>query len=75
MRRQSRLQSGGVLDECRDIRDLARKQFIEQLVLHQKNGIFLLGQPYGKSRFACGHLAAQEDQFRWGMALNQKVTT
>ena len=63
---QSILESGGVLDESWYVSNLARKQPIQELVLHQKNGIFPLGQISRESRFASRHFSAQENQLRWG---------
>src|SRR4030095_5917680 len=60
------LQPGRVLDESRDVGDLARKQVIQEFVLNQENGILSLGQLSRERGLSGRHLAAQEDQLRRG---------
>src|SRR5262249_45665683 len=55
-------QSGGVLDESRNIEDLAGIESVQELVLDYENGILPLGEFSGQRGFSRGHLAAQEDQ-------------
>src|SRR5215469_18518266 len=50
--------------EGRNVDDLARKQGIQEIVLHKKDSIFSNGQISCESGLACGHLPAEEDQLR-----------
>ena len=57
-------ESRGVLDEIRDVDDLARVEAIQELVLHEQDGLFSRGQIAREGRFASRHLTAQEHQLR-----------
>jgi hypothetical protein len=58
------LQSGGALDESRNVSDLAGKQVIQELVLNKENGMFSARQVSRERGLSRRHLAAQEDQLR-----------
>src|SRR6516165_11137067 len=64
--RERVLQSRITVHEGRNVGDLARKQGIQEIVLHEKDSIFSNGQISCQSGLACRHLPAQEDQLRWG---------
>src|SRR5215467_10675209 len=57
-------ESRRVLDEIRDVDDLARVQAIQELVLHEQDRLFSRGQIAREGRFASRHLTAQEHQLR-----------
>src|SRR6266487_3545561 len=62
--REGVLQPRRALHESRNVGDLARKQDVQEIVLHKKDSIFSTGQIFCESGLACGHLAAEENQFR-----------
>jgi len=58
------LQSSRELDESRNVGDLARKQGIQEIVLHQKDSILANGQISRERGLARRHLPANEHQLR-----------
>jgi imidazole glycerol phosphate synthase subunit HisF len=60
-------QSRIALYESRYISDLARKQGIQKLVLHEEDRIFSFGQIPCESGLTCRHLATQENQLCRGV--------
>jgi len=64
--RERVLQSRITVHKGRNVGDLARKQGIQEIVLHEKDGIFSNGQISCESGFACRHLPAEENQLRRG---------
>src|SRR5258705_13911442 len=62
--RERALQSRRVLDECRYVGDLARKQGTHEIVLRKKDRIFSNRQISCKSGLARRHLPAEENQLR-----------
>src|SRR5689334_3047100 len=68
------LQSRRTFDVSRYISDFSRKQVIQEFVLNQENGRFLLGQIFRKGGFPCRHFAAHENQLSWNthMVLAQR---
>lgn len=53
------------VDESRYVGDLSVKQTVQELILHEQDGVVALGDFSGERRFSCRHLAAEEDQFCW----------
>ena len=62
--RERVLQSRRALNESRNVGDLARKQGIQEIVLHKKDSIFPNGQISCESGLACRHLPAEKHQLR-----------
>jgi hypothetical protein len=58
------LQSRRTLDESRNVRDLARKQGIQEIVLNKKDSILSNGQISCERGLACRYLPAEEHQLR-----------
>src|ERR1700745_2641063 len=58
------LQPRRALHESRNVGDLARKQGVQEIVLHKTDTIFSTGQIPCESRLTCRHLAAEENQVR-----------
>src|SRR6516225_3674097 len=58
------LESRRALDESLNVSDLARKQGIQEIVLHKQHSVLSIGQISCESGLACSHLAAEENQFR-----------
>src|ERR1700741_4678276 len=74
--RERVFQSRRAFNESRNVGDLARKQDIQEIVLHKKDSIFSNGQISCKSGLARRHLPAEEHQLRWILLthLEQKVS-
>src|SRR5271165_4144973 len=62
--RERVLQSRRALDESRNVGGLARKQGIQEIVLHKNDSILSNGQISCESGLACRHLPAEEHQLR-----------
>src|SRR6478672_431999 len=62
--RERVLQSRVALDECLNVGDLARKQGLQEIILHKKDSIFSIGQISCESGLTCRHLPAEENQLR-----------
>jgi len=58
------LQPRGAIDEPGHVGDLAGKEMIQELVLHEKYGVAVLGQFSREGTFAGRHLAAQKNERR-----------